>query len=50
MKMITGFKKVPTSEAEANSEIMEFNSFSLKENYLIQNIWFIIFLIIYFQF
>ena len=47
--MITGFKKVPTSEAEANLEIMESNSFSLKENYLIQNIWFIIFLIILFS-
>ena len=47
--MIKGFKKVPTSEAEANSEIMESNSFSLKENYLIQNIWFIIFLIILFS-
>jgi hypothetical protein len=49
MKMIKGFKKVPTSETETNSEIEESNSFSLKENYLINNIWFIIFLLIFFS-
>lgn len=47
--MIKGFKKLPTSEIEANSEIEESSSFSLKENYLINNIWFIIFLIIFFS-
>lgn len=47
--MIQGFKKVPSSEEEANSEIEESSSFSLKENYLINNIWFIIFLIIFFS-
>ena len=49
MKMIKGFKKVPSSEEEANSEIEESSSFSLKDNYLINNIWFIIFLIILFS-
>jgi len=49
MKMIKGFKKVPTSETEANLENEESISFSLKENYLIHNIWFIIFLIIFFS-
>ena len=49
MKMIKGFKKVPSSEEEANKEIEESSSFSLKDNYLINNIWFIIFLIILFS-
>ena len=49
MKMIQGFKKVPSSEEEDNSEIKESISFSLKENYLINNIWFIIFLVILFS-
>jgi len=49
MKMIKGFKKLPTSEIEANSEIEESSSFSLKDNYLINNIWFILFLVIFFS-
>lgn len=47
--MIKGFKKLPTSEIEANSELEESSSFSLKDNYLINNIWFILFLIIFFS-